>query len=163
MGESQGCIRGYREDLKHEGRVLEALPGLFIFQEGWNMRQAAKSILVFGIYMVLAGLGFLADPNMPLALFGFPTTNEPWIRAVGLLIIILLYYYIQAARGDVTPFFRWTVHARSFVLVCFIVLVIIGMAKPMVIGFGVVDFLGAIWTGLALRRMPAENPDGLGV
>ena len=124
------------------------------------MSHAAKSILVFGIYMVLAGLGFLTDPNMALGFFGFPTTNEPWIRIVGLLMIILGYYYIQAARGEVILFFRWTVHVRPFVLVCFIVLVIIGMAKPMLIGFGVVDFLGAIWTCLALRRLPAEKPAG---
>ena len=37
------------------------------------MSHAAKSILGFGIYLVLAGLGFLIDPNTPMALFGFPT------------------------------------------------------------------------------------------
>jgi len=56
------------------------------------MSNAAKSILVFGIYLVVIGLGFLVVPNTVLALFGFPTTNEPWIRVVGLLVLILGYY-----------------------------------------------------------------------
>ncbi len=115
------------------------------------MSNAAKSILVFGIYLTVIGLGFLIVPNTPLVLFGFPTTNEPWIRVVGLLVLILAYYYFQASRNEVKPFFRWTVHARPFVVVCFIVFVALGLAKPMLIIFGVVDLLGAVWTGLALR------------
>jgi hypothetical protein len=125
-----------------------------------DMSYAAKSILVFGIYMVLSGLGFLADPNTPMAMFGFPTTNEPWIRVVGILMIILGYYYIQSARNEVTYFFRLTVHARPFVLLCFIVLVIMGVAKPMLIVFGVIDLVGAIWTGLALGRTKVQTSFG---
>ena len=119
------------------------------------MSKAAKSILVFGIYLVVIGLGFLVAPNTPLALFGLPTTNEPWIRVVGLLLLILAYYYVQTARSEMQPFFRWTVHTRPLVLVCFIVFVALGLAQPMLIGFGVVDLLGAIWTGLALRSSQA--------
>jgi len=119
------------------------------------MSKAAKSILVFGIYLVVIGLGFLVMPNTPLALLGFPTTSEPWIRVVGLLLLILAYYYIQAARSEMRPLFRWTVHARSSVVVCFIVLVALGLAQPMLIGFGVIDLFAAIWTGLALRDSQA--------
>ena len=119
------------------------------------MSNAAKSILVFGIYLVVIGLGFLVVPNTPLALFGFPTTNEPWIRVVGLLVLVLAYFYVQAARSEMQPFFRWTVHARPLVVVCFIVFVALGLAQPMLIVFGVVDLLGAIWTGLALRSAQA--------
>jgi hypothetical protein len=119
------------------------------------MSNAAKSILVFGIYLVVIGLGFLIVPNIPLALFGFPTTNEPWIRVVGMLVLILAYYYIQTARSEMQLFFRWTVHTRPLVLVCFIVFVALGLARPTLILFGVVDLLGAIWTGLALRSSQA--------
>ena len=115
------------------------------------MSNAAKSVLVFGIYLVVIGLGFLVVPNTPLGLVGFPATNEPWIRVMGMLLLILAYFYIQAARSEMQPFFRWTVHERPLVLVCFIVLVALGLAQPMLIMFGVVDLLGAIWTGLALR------------
>jgi hypothetical protein len=119
------------------------------------MSNAAKSVFVFGIYLIIIGLGFLIVPNTPLAMLGFPTTNEPWIRVVGLLLLILAYYYIQTARSEMRPFFRWTVHARSSVVVCFIVLVVLGLAQPMLIVFGVVDLLAAVWTGLALRGSEA--------
>ena len=120
------------------------------------MSNAAKSILVFGIYLVVIGLTYLVVPNIALALLGFPTTNEPWIRVVGLLVLILAYVYIQASRNEVKLFFRWTVHTRPFVLVCFIVFVVLGLAKPMLILFGVVDLLGALWTGLALRTLQGK-------
>ena len=119
------------------------------------MSKAAKSVLVFGIYLVAIGLGFLVVPNTPLALLGFPTTSEPWIRVVGMLLLLLAYYYVQAARNEMQPFFRWTVHARPLAVVCFIVFVALGLAQPMLIVFGVVDLLGAIWTGLALRSSQA--------
>ena len=115
------------------------------------MSKAATSVFVFGIYLVLIGLGFLVAPNIPLGLFGFPTTTEPWIRIVGLLSLILAYYYIQTARTEITEFFRYTVHARAAVIVVFAAMVLLGLAQPMLIMFGVVDLLAAIWTALALR------------
>ena len=115
------------------------------------MSKAAKSVLVFGIYLVVIGIGFMAMPNTPLALLGFPTTSEPWIRVVGMLLLLLAYYYIQAARNEMRSLFRWTVHARSSVVVFFGVFVLLGLAQPMLIGFGVIDLLAALWTNRALR------------
>jgi hypothetical protein len=115
------------------------------------MSKAAKSILVFGIYAVVVGLTFLVIPNIALALLGGPTSDEVWIRVLGLIVAILGYYYIQAARHELTPFFRSTVQGRPLVLVGFIVFVLLGLAKPVLIIFGVIDLLGALWTGLALR------------
>jgi hypothetical protein len=117
-----------------------------------RMSKAAISVLVFGIYLALTGLGFLLAPNMMLGLFGFPATTEVWIRVVAMLLLILAYYYIRAARSEMTGFFRLTVHHRASVIVFFVVFVILGLAQPMLIGFGVVDLLGAIWTALALRK-----------
>ncbi len=119
------------------------------------MSKPAKSVLVFGIYLVVTGLGFLVVPNTLLALFGFATTTEPWIRVVGVVVLVLAYYYIEAARNEVKPFFRWTLYCRPAVLVAFTALVILGLAKPMLILFGVLDLLGALWTGLALRSSQA--------
>jgi hypothetical protein len=116
-----------------------------------KMSKAATSVLVFGIYLIVIGLGFLLVPNMALSLFGFPATTEPWIRVMAMLILILSYYYIQAARNEMTGFFRFTVHGRASVIVFFIAFVALGLAQPMLILFGVVDLLAAIWTALALR------------
>jgi hypothetical protein len=47
--------------------------------------------------------------------------------------------------------FRLTVYACSSVIVFFAAFVLLGFANAPLILFGVVDLLGAIWTGLALR------------
>jgi hypothetical protein len=112
-------------------------------------------MLVFGIYLAVVGLGFLLVPNAILPLFGFETTSEPWIRVVGLLVLILAFYYIQAGRTELKPLFRWSLYCRPSVFVVFVVLVALGLAKPMLILLGVVDLLGAIWTGVALRGSSA--------
>ena len=119
------------------------------------MSNTAKSILVFGIYMAVVGLGFLVVPNAILPLFGFATTGEPWIRVVGSLVSIFAFFYIQAARTELKPLFRWTLYGRAWAFVVFVVLVVLGLAKPMLILFGVIDLLGAIWTGVALRGSSA--------
>lgn len=115
------------------------------------MSKAAKSLFVFAIYLIVVGLGFLVIPNVPLRLLGFATTDQPWIRVVGMLLLLVAYYYIQVARNEVETVFRWTVHARSSVIVFFAVFVALGLAKPMLILFGVIDLLAAAWTYTALR------------
>lgn len=116
------------------------------------MSKPAKSLLVFGVYLVVTGLGFLVIPNPLLSLFGFSTTSQPWIRVVGFLVLIIAFYYIQAARQEVRPIFQWSLYCRPAAFVVFSGLVVFGFAKPMLILFGVIDLLGAIWTGLALRN-----------
>ncbi len=115
------------------------------------MNKPAKSVLIFGLYEFVLGLVLLLIPNLLLPLFGFRPTSEPWIRVVGMMELILAYYYIQGARGEMRPLLRWTVHERSFAFVCLITLVALGLAAPMLALFGLVDLAGALWTGLALR------------
>lgn len=115
------------------------------------MSKSATSVLVFGIYLIVIGLGFLFMPNTVLGLFGLPTTTEPWIRVVAMLLLILSYYYIQTARNEDKAFFRFTVHGRASVIVFFLAFVLLNIAPAALILFGVVDLLAAIWTGLALR------------
>ena len=119
------------------------------------MSAAAKSILAFGIYLLLLGSLFLLLPNVGLSWFGLPPTNEPWIRVGGFGSLGLAYYYIQAALSETTVFFHWTIHARPAALICFIIFVMLKLAPPILILLGVIDVLGAIWTGLALRTTDA--------
>ena len=53
--------------------------------------------------------------------------------------------------ADLGIFEAWTVHTRSLVVVFFGVFVALGLAQPMLIGFGVIDLLAALWTNRALR------------
>ena len=115
------------------------------------MSRAATSILVFGVYLTAVGAVLLLVPNALLGVLGFPPTNEVWIRVAGVLVLILAYYFIQAARRGTTDFFRWTVHVRFSVIFIFTALVLVGLARPPLILLGVADFLGAIWTTWALR------------
>ena len=115
------------------------------------MSRAAVSILVFGFYMVIMGLILLIIPNVLLGLFAYPTTSEVWIRILGFIVAVLGYYYIVAARYELVPFFWASVYGRPAVILCFACLVVLGLARPILVLFGGIDLLGAIWTGLALR------------
>jgi hypothetical protein len=119
------------------------------------MSNSARSVFVFGLYLVVLGISLLAVPNILLGMFFLPPTTEVWIRVSGMLVLFLGFYYIQAARHELTDFFRWTVYARSTVIVFFTAFVVLGFASPALILFGAVDLLGAIWTGLALRSAKA--------
>jgi hypothetical protein len=115
------------------------------------MSKAAVSVLAFGIYTMVLGLTMLVIPNQLLSLFAYPTTTEVWIRILGFIAAILGYYYIVAARYELTPLFWASVYARSLLIVCFAGLVLVGLAEPILVLFGVIDLLGAAWTAWALR------------
>ena len=124
------------------------------------MSKSALSLFVFSIYLYLLGLVLVVTPDTLLRIFKFPDADGLWIRVVGMLVIILGFYYSHAARDELRPFFVWTVIARSSVLLFFIAFVIAGLAPPALILFGVVDFAAAMWTLFAIRAdtaMPAEG------
>lgn len=115
------------------------------------MNHSARSVLVFGLYLLPVGLGLVAAPNIVLAPLGFPASAEIWPRVVGVLTLALAYYYVQAARGGVTAFFRWSVQVRTAVFVIFGALALLRLAPLPLALLGVVDLMGAAWTALALR------------
>ena len=115
------------------------------------MSRAARSILVFGIYLIGLGCSLLLKPNTMLALFGQPQTTEPWLRVVGIVVLVVGLYYVCAAREDVAPLFRWTTWARPLAFVILIGLVAAGVAPRFVVILGAIDAAGALWTWLALR------------
>jgi hypothetical protein len=116
------------------------------------MSNSARSIFIFGLYLAVLGITVLVAPNVLLGLFILPTTTEVWIRVVGILVIFLSFYYLMAARAEMVEFFRWTVYSRPTLIIFFIVFVLLEFARPPLILFGVMDLLGAIWTGFALRH-----------
>ena len=119
------------------------------------MSKSATSVFVFALYLFVIGLTLLVVPNLLLGLFGIPETGEVWIRVVGTVVTILGYYYLQAARNELTAFFRATVYGRTAVLVFFIAFVVLKLAPPALILFGAIDAAGAMWTALCLRTPPA--------
>jgi hypothetical protein len=93
----------------------------------------------------------LLVPNLLLGFFGIPATTEVWVRVVGMLVLILAYYYMTAGRNDLTPMIKATVYGRWSVLIFFIAFVIVEFAPPVLILFGVIDAAAATWTALSLR------------
>ncbi len=115
------------------------------------MNKGARSVFVFSIYLFILGAILILIPNVLLNIFAFPETNEVWIRVVGLLIFILGFYYFQASKSEMKDFFQWTVYARASVLIFFIIFVLLGFASPVLILFGFIDAVAALWTQLSLR------------
>ncbi|MBP6688218.1 MAG: hypothetical protein KA160_10210 [Lacibacter sp.] len=116
------------------------------------MSAAAKSVFYFGLYLYLVGFALMIAPDFLLSLTQMPATQEVWIRVVGVLTIAIAFYYQQAGSKNIIAFFPLTVVVRIFVFLSFIGLVLLNFASPMLIGFGIVDLLGAIWTWIALKK-----------
>lgn len=114
------------------------------------MNASAISLFVFGIYVILAGAGFVLIPNIILPVLKFPKTEEPWIKVLGIIIVLVGFYYIVAAENEFISFFWATVAGRFFVFVAFILLVVAKKAPPALIAFGLIDALGGLWTFLTL-------------
>jgi hypothetical protein len=115
------------------------------------MKNTSTTLLVFGWYLVGMGLGLVAAPNFVLGTLGMPATSEVWVRVVGVLALVLAFYYTSAARADLKPFAQWTVPARIGVFVAFAGFVVMGYVGPVMILLGSVDLVGALWTSWALR------------
>ena len=115
------------------------------------MNSVALSLLVFGIYCIVNGLGFAFAPNFFLGMLGQPEATEPYIRIAGSLLIAIGYYYIQVARKDLRTFYMWTVQARAVVLLLFILFVLLNWAPPILYVFAGIELIGVIWTYLAFR------------
>lgn len=116
------------------------------------MKESAKSVFYFGIYLLAVGCTLLVVPNLLLGAFGISPAEDVWVRVVGMLALILGGYYITAARNSLEAFFQMTVYLRSSVILFFGAFVALGMVEPPLLLFGLIDLLGAGWTELALRK-----------
>jgi len=121
------------------------------------MSRSARSLFVFGIYILGLSLLLLAAPNVVLTLFGFPPTEEVYIRIAGMFLLFLAVYDILAARAELRDFIRWSVPVRASVIGFFAAFVLLGFTKPILLLFGLVDLACAGWTAWALRSERQEK------
>ena len=118
------------------------------------MNHARRSVMIFGCYLVLVGIGLLVAPDLALGPLGFPPVQDPsWPRVVGVLTLVIAAYYLLAARAGLTAFVRWTVFVRIGVFVALGVLVLLQLAPKPVALLGTVDLVAALWTAFALRSV----------
>lgn len=89
------------------------------------MQTSYRSLYGQMLFTTINGLVLIFFPNLLLSLFGIESTDEPWIRILGLLVLALtiIYYHIRMV-GD-AQVVRATVYARGFFCVGLIVLILI--------------------------------------
>ncbi len=122
------------------------------------MTRAGKSIFYFGFWVVVCGVSLMFFPEFCLGIAGIFPTDYVAARILGLVHIYLAVYYFVAGRNPgFRPFYVATVVTRSSAPAVVIILVLLGMVKPATIGITAADALGALWTGLALRRDGKEK------
>ena len=115
------------------------------------MSSAARSLLVFGIYVVSAGLALVLAPHLVLRLLGFPPAPDGWVRVAGVLSFFIGCYHIVGALYHLEAYIRATVYARIALAVVFGAFVVLRVMPAPLLLFGIVDLLGAAWTSYALR------------
>jgi uncharacterized membrane protein len=117
------------------------------------MTPAARSLQVFGIYLLGTSAVLLFAPNVLLGLLGIPVAQDVWIlRVLGVVVAVIGVYDLIFAARAVKPAYLPSVLLRVFVFVVFVALALLGLAPPQLILFGVIDLLGALWTWTAMRR-----------
>ena len=115
------------------------------------MNTPAKSLFVFGIYAVAAGVGLVFVPGLVLGTLGFPPAQDGWVRVVGALAIAVGAYHVVAARNDLVPYIRATVWGRiGFAVILGGLVTASAMPKSLLL-FAAIDVGGAVWTAVALR------------
>ena len=121
------------------------------------MSKAAFSIKASCCYILVLGLALVLVPNLVLSALRMPPTSEIWIRVLGVVVINIGVFYWIAAQTESVALFRASVVVRPLVLVWFAGFVVLGLTSPMLLVFGAVEVVGALWTWLALR---SEQRDG---
>ena len=116
------------------------------------MSSAARSLFVFGVYLIVAGALFVTIPNLVLPLLAVPTTSEVYIRVVGTLLVLIGVFDLVAARHELTPLIRWSIPLRASVTLFFGAFVLLGLGTPSLLISSSIDMAGALWTALALRK-----------
>ena len=122
-----------------------------------KLSRSGISIFVFGLYLVFIGAIFILVPNTLLTLVNLPPTQEVWIRLAGMLLLILAFYYLMAARTETKAFYEWTIYARLGSVVFLLGFVLTGLISSLALLFWLGDLAGALWTLFALRKEKATG------
>ena len=115
------------------------------------MSAVARTVFVFGIYVVVIGLTLMVRPDIVLTVLGLPATEEPWIHLLGYLAMVIGAYYLVAARSEAAAIVRASVPLRLVSAVIFIVVAALWGYWPVML-FAIPDAVGAAWTWSALHR-----------
>ncbi len=116
------------------------------------MNPACRTIRLFSLYPLSAGLGMMLVPQLPLQIFGFPVEGLDWIRMLGVVTCIVAYYYWRLGSDEVLSFCRYSAQMRLSIPLVFVALVLAFDMNPLYIALTAGDFAGGLWTWQALRQ-----------
>ena len=117
------------------------------------MTKAAKTIWIFGLYLIGEGVFLMLAPSWVLSAIGIPEPESIWRNILGFVVAILGYYYVRNARENLTPFFYFTAQIRMLQLAFFVGLYAFELGTLALVGFSFIEFLAGIWT---LRVLKSE-------
>ncbi len=121
------------------------------------MSRAGMSIFIYAIYLAVGGALMILIPNVVLTLIGHPTTNEPWVRLFGALAMLLGIKGLHYSRLKIESMFQLDVYTRTLFASVLLVLVLIGIARPILLILSIIDYGASLWTQWAIwadKRSP---------
>ena len=116
------------------------------------MKHATLSMKIFAVYLLFLSTVLIFIPEKILNVFNLTAGDMYWVRVVGVLLLVIAFYYKHAIIRTDIVFYHLSVWGRVIVFVCFLALVIFKIAPFQLALFGSVDLLGALWTYTALKR-----------
>jgi hypothetical protein len=110
------------------------------------------SIIVYSIYLTCLGLSMALIPNVLFGLLGLPPTSEVWVRLFGFLALLLTVKGMNGALTNNVGAMQLDVFTRAGFAIFLTALIVMGLAAPILMIGGAVDFLAAVWTQVALVK-----------
>ncbi|MBT3239957.1 MAG: hypothetical protein HON98_04335 [Chloroflexi bacterium] len=115
------------------------------------MSRAGKSVYYFGYYVFGMGLLLLFISNLLLPIVNVPTTDEVWIRLVGMLLLVLGLFYRVVGKNNFLPGIHLTLVTRSLAFFVILGFIYFGFISWVIFLFWLGDLAGVIWTWRALK------------
>lgn len=115
------------------------------------MTPAARSVFVFGVYVLAVGLLVTFAPALVLRVLQFPPAADEWIRMVGVLSLVIGSYDVVSGRSNAEANIRASVPIRFGFAACCVALVSFGQMPGQLLPLAAIDVAGAVWTALCLR------------
>lgn len=126
------------------------------------MTPAARSLFLFGIYVLVVGVAFIVAPLPLMVLLHLPAATVGWARVVGLLALVIGSYDTVAGKSGNLAHIRASIPVRIGFAAGTALLVLFAQMPPLVLLLGATDVAGAVWTAVALRsgrQEPAQVND----
>ena len=116
------------------------------------MSRSARSLFIFGIYVLVIGVAFIVAPGFLSSLLRLPPATVGWPRVIGLLALVIGAYDIVGSRAECLPYIRASVPVRFGFAAGTAFLFALGQLPATILLLGATDVAGALWTAFALKQ-----------